>query len=248
MKFPAVFYSLVGSSIVLAQEDALSDDVNRNLNNLNSQFANSFPSYFQEIALSQGVSEQKAAKDMFLYYGCYCFGAEWLSAGPRNNYHGPPVDKLDNLCYKLYRAQSCLKNDMLESGEGECDVHEKYITYREKSTNLIKCGRDPKRFPDYNTNPANACKMRTCALEQQFVQSVVDLLKTDFEAQPDEFNFNKKTDKYLTNCPTGKGTNNNNNAGNNKQCCGDGFNRRPYNDVMHSCCVDGQVTSFGSCP
>merc|ERR1712178_334702 len=123
---------------------------------LNTQLAQGFPSYFQELALEQGVGEARAAKDLMLYYGCYCFGAQWLSAGPRNNYHGPPKDELDNLCYKLYRAQTCLKADMLSNDEGECDVHQKYPVYREKVTNAIKCGVDPKKNPDWNSDPANA--------------------------------------------------------------------------------------------
>lgn len=246
MKFESVFYSLLGGSIALAQEE-ISDEVNRNLNNVKAQVAEGLVPYFQELAVQQGVGPSRAARDLFLYYGCYCFSADNRSAGPRNNYHGPPKDELDNLCYKLYRAQTCLKKDMDENNEGACDPHAQYKTYRD-ANNVIQCGKNPNSDPNYNTDPANACAMRNCALEQQFVQSVVDLLKTDFEADPDNLKYNKKSGKYLQNCPTPTGNGNGNNNGGSKQCCGDGFNRRPYNDVMHSCCVDGSVTSFGNCP
>ena len=255
MKFPTVFYSLaLSGSVILAQESNnsdVSDDANRNLNNVKDIIGDAtsgYLAYFEEIASQQGVSKKRATKDFFLHYGCYCFAYDNHSAGPRNNYHGPPKDELDNLCYKLWRAQTCLKADLLESGAGECDTRTEYKIHRDDNTKELKCGRHPKQDGgSYINDPANACAMQLCALEMSFVQSVVDLLKTDFE-RTNEYKFTHKSGKYETECPAGKGSGSNNNNGNNKQCCGEGFDRRPYNDVMHSCCVDGSVTSFGSCP
>merc|ERR1712048_385343 len=84
----------------------------RTFGQIRKQMTSRLADMFIEIAEKKGLPPKVATRSHIMKYGCYCFTSDRSSAiGPRFDYHGPPKDDLDAICYRLYKAQNCLKKD-----------------------------------------------------------------------------------------------------------------------------------------
>lgn len=199
--------------------------------------------------LNKGVAhdpnDPRLSRQVLFKHGCYCFPDRDGIARPRNNYHGPGVDELDNLCRDLYRAQKCLKDEEAYQGE-QCELVQDYAFWR-KDDGTIECGKWSEKTKDsWKLKPQNQCAYKNCLLEREFVYKVEALLRSGFDVENSPVK-NLEDEDYDAFCPTGG----NNGIQNrvepeNIACCGNDLNRRPYNVLVQKCC-DGEVSSFGSC-
>ena len=128
-------------------------------------------------------------------HGCYCFPSNAESnkiAGPRNNYHGPPLDELDALCKKLWISQKCLTQ------EDNCDVSASYPWFYDESGEMgeLKCGKEDNSNWGEKDIPQVKCKMDNCELEKEFVLRIERLIEKGFDVDSNPDIVDIKDDEY----------------------------------------------------
>lgn len=203
-------------------------------------------------------------------YGCNCFpknkwiennlfGKSWPHVLPGIN--GEPLDALDSACTVLARRVKCLDIDYnslerLEDWPGSnggyprdtCDYIQWYNTH--DIGNGITCG--PENNPNYidaekwwysdkniGYHNMNQCRNTICEIEMKFARDVADLLR-----DPVAFtlsNLDKKGAWEKGMCDSGSEY-----GYRVDSCCGDKFERSPYDSNFKQCC-GGKVTELGSC-
>lgn len=226
------------------QQPAVSGPDNRYLWTAYSMLEHLVPELNKGVA--HDPNDPRLSRQVLFKHGCYCFPDRDGIARPRNGYHGPGVDELDNLCRDLYRAQKCLKEEEVYNGE-ECELIQDYAFWR-KDDGTIECGKWSEKTKDsWKTRPENQCAYKNCLLEREFVYQVEALLKSGFDVENSPVKNLNDGPEYEAVCPTGaNGGNNVRIEPENIACCGNDLNRRPYNNLVQKCC-DGEVSSFGSC-
>lgn len=180
--------------------------------------------------------ESTEAKNFIRNYGCYCYPLLSATAGPAFNFNGEPLDELDDLCKKLWRAQKCIEIDS-ENGTYEkgCALNQSYATHLNEKDEVV-CGT--------KDNQENAeklsCRFNMCELEKDFAAKVAVLVKSGYQRNMAYKNMNEG--EYRNTCQrvAGSGTETE------LACCGTGLQRKTYNTLTSTCC-DDRVESFGSC-
>jgi hypothetical protein len=180
-----------------------------------------------------GMSDTDA-KDALKSYGCYCYAFGSNTVGPHFNYNGEPLDELDALCKKLYRAQKCVAIDN-EAGvyEKECTITNAYQWVLDDN-NKVSCTDPTKKNP-------NQCKVNMCELENDFTDKVAALFASGWTRNDNLYKWTE--DEYKLNCPH---FDNNNGNSSELKCCGKAAERKTYNSLVNTCCND-QISSIGSC-
>jgi len=178
---------------------------------------------------------KKDGKQIIFRHGCYCFSRPGGLVGPRNGYHGAPLDELDALCRDLYRSQKCLPADI-----DDCTPDQAY-PYTLNADESVTCGPDPVTAPKWASREANACKLKTCQLELEFAEAVNALVDSGYVADPN-FSYIRDAD-YDAFCPSvATGI-----PPPELECCGEGIKRKPFNGVTNECCPSGIIATPGSC-
>jgi len=176
------------------------------------------------------------ARQFILKYGCYCYQADNRYVGPQNNYNGPGVDALDELCRDLFVAQRCLR---IDSDTGKypktCDADDYFQWYY--ADGAITCGREG--VPAYAAR--NPCQMDNCELEKDFIYKLSGLINSGFERTDSFARMDDAT--YATTCTQGAGGRSRELT---SECCGTGVARKTFNSLIYTCC-DDTITSLGSC-
>ena len=168
-------------------------------------------------------SDAKAAKHALDNYGCYCHPVKSKNVGPHGDYNGPPLDELDHLCKKFWQAQRCLS-------EG-CDSTTDFEDVWDPSSSQHAC------------LDTDSCAREVCALEIDFNERVAALLASGAYTQDD--NKGTKTEAaYNAICTA---SNKAVKQGPKNACCGNGIERKTFNDIMFDCCSDGSIKSMGTC-
>jgi len=187
------------------------------------------------LSIMLGISEPDA-KSFLRNYGCYCYPLMAQKAGPAFNYNGDPVDELDDLCKKLYRAQKCIDIDVADGVyETACDVEQGYGFFQKDGD--IVCGAEENQDKDEKV----ACRINMCELEKDFASKVAALVNSGFTHTESYKNMNEA--QYQATCQK---TKNNSGSETELSCCGEGIARRTYNTITSECC-DNRVESLGSC-
>lgn len=108
-------------------------------------------------------------------YGCYCFPQLASVVQPSFGYAGKPVDQLDELCMKLYRAQKCLVMDREDAGDSEiCDVEAPYDFYVSRRGKKTVC-----------STKHDDCVIQNCELEAAFTDEVKKIIEDGYKRNPD---------------------------------------------------------------
>lgn len=188
-------------------------------------------------------------------YGCYCYIDGNRTPGHKFNQAAKPLDKLDQACRKLYRAEKCLEIDSINGiYNGACSMNDGYKWHMDENTNQITCGDESERkrdkhnqdLPNGELNTKTHCKMSLCHLEKSFALIVKDLLDQGFVNNPDYYKMNDS--EYFDKCVKDYQNRKIPGMGNGAMaCCGEGVNRRSYNAMNSDCCSDGSVRPFGMC-
>lgn len=193
------------------------------------------------LSIRLGITEQDA-KDLVKNYGCYCYPQSSTQVGPAFNYHGDPLDELDSLCKKLYRAQKCID---IDSDEGNffkpCTTDMAYAYTDDGLGNIVCLDEDSQN--DVKAQTRKECKKTMCELEMDFTNRVAELYESgDFVRNEDYYKMGVAA--YKLNCKAVIG--NGNGSSQNLSCCGEGLSRKTYNPLFTQCCEE-QVSSLGSC-
>ena len=178
-----------------------------------------------------GLKAPNPARLYIYQHGCYCFPSASSVPGSRFNYHGPPIDELDDLCLQLSRAQRCLKI------ERNCNVNEFYPFYLEEDevTGKNKTICDAVNNPNFSKREKNQCKIENCKLEAAFVEQVVDLISGGYVKNWD---FTTSDANYTQLCvPNGHLPV----AKNGQECCGTGLSRRSFDPRQRECCQESGI-------
>merc|ERR1712048_1479616 len=197
--------------------------------------------YFHPDWNNTMVTKPEATKFLFRY-GCYCFSGEFLNVGPRNSYKGNPLDEIDQLCQKLYRAKKCLRWDYEDQSPSVfCETDLDYEWYKNTKTKEIKCGKRPDSANEQtygvrpvasNTNSNSGCNLDNCELEHEFLTRLVDLVINQ-KVYKIKQNANLWTRRYNGRCFHMRSLNAQ--ASPYDQCCGEGLDRAPYNSNQFDC-------------
>lgn len=190
------------------------------------------------LSVKLGISVEDA-KDLVRSYGCYCYPHNQNKVGPAENhpYNGAPVDELDELCKKLYRAQKCVN---LDSDAGKwtlpCTLDNAYQFYQDNTGKVI-CENPNEKNPENKE-----CKVNMCELENDFTDKVVALFNSGWQKNADFFKWDEN--EYANRCQKAP------QVGNSQQselaCCGEGLHRKTFNSLVNQCC-DNRVESIGAC-
>jgi hypothetical protein len=190
------------------------------------------------LSVKLGISVEDA-KDLVRSYGCYCYPHNQKNVGPSENhpYNGAPMDELDELCKKLYRAQKCVN---LDSDAGKwtlpCTLDNAYQFYQDNNGKVI-CENPNEKNPENK-----ACKVNMCELENDFTDKVVALFNSGWQRNDDYFKWDEN--EYANRCQKAP------QVGNSQQselaCCGEGLQRKTFNSLVNQCC-DNEVQSIGAC-
>lgn len=187
------------------------------------------------LAIKTGMSTQDA-KNFLRNYGCYCYPLFAQKVGSLQ-YNGEPVDELDDLCKKLYRAQKCIQIDV-DNGryEQDCSLDQGYGFFEEDGDFVCGAEENQDQMEKY------ACRINMCELEKDFASKVAALVDSGFERNLDFRNMDE--DSYAASCPRIP-----NGGGSDTElaCCGNGLARKTYNTLTSVCCDGTRVESFGSC-
>lgn len=182
--------------------------------------------------------EQNEAKNFLRNYGCYCYPLMSQKVGPAFNYNAEPVDAMDELCKKLWRAQKCIEIDSVNGVyEKACDVGQAYGTHLNEDTNELICGTEANQ----NQQDKLSCRFNMCELEKDFATKIADLVKSGYERNQAYKNMNEE--EYRNTCARVAGSG----AETDLACCGSGLKRKTYNTLTSQCCDGDRVESFGSC-
>lgn len=189
------------------------------------------------LSILTGQSSQ-ATKNFLRNYGCYCYPLMSQKAGPAFNYNGDPVDELDDLCKKLYRAQKCIEIDSSEGlYENECSIDQGFGFYQDDNGEIV-CGAEENQS---EKDGKYACRVNMCELEKDFAGKVQALMNSGYTQNNSYKNMDEAD--YQNTCvktPNGSG------ADVELSCCGVGIQRRTYNTITSTCC-DNRVESLGAC-
>lgn len=176
-------------------------------------------------------------KDLLKGYGCYCYVQDQNAVGPAFSYNGEPLDELDALCKKLYRAQKCIDLDATAGNWNKnCDIMDSFKIYEDGNGGLT-C-EEPQGQD--NTDRAD-CKLHMCYLELDFTGKIADLFNSGWDYQESMKGWSASD--YQANCvkqPSNTGSNTE------LSCCGEGLERKTFNTMVNQCCNE-EVTSIGSC-
>ena len=213
-------------------------EMNRNLYNSYAMLEHILPTN-HGISITTHDAQQYMRK-----YGCYCFPVNGGTVGPRESYHGEPLDELDSKCRDFYRSQTCLAEEFENDNNYTCDVASVFPFYIDNDTGDIVCGQwgvnDP--FNWSSTNEEN-CALQKCELEKLFVSEVAQLIADGFVQNE---NYKKIEDAdYSGFCPHATRSGNNG-VNQNYQCCGVGIQRKKFNNLVAQCCND-VVQALGNC-
>lgn len=182
--------------------------------------------------------DQNAAKNFMRNYGCYCYPLASQKVGPAFNYNAEPVDEMDHLCKKLWRAQKCIEIDSTNGVyEKACDVGQAYGMHLNEDTNELICGTEENQ----SQQDKLSCRFNMCELEKDFATKVADLVKSGYERNQAYKNMNEE--EYRNTCERVAGSG----AETELACCGTGLKRKTYNTLTSQCCDGDRVESFGSC-
>lgn len=193
--FPLTFqiFSVSSQSIIPSANETNPELIQqaRTFGQIRKQVTGRLPDHFGQIAEKKGLINAKfATRNFLLRYGCYCFPNDMTSVGPRSDYHGPPKDDLDAICYKLFRAQKCLKQDHQNNNNilgNSCDVNQKYPIHVAKSGDRTTSCGPKKNTYSWIKDPVNQCQYKNCLLEKEFVEDIVDLLQNSNYQQNSKF-------------------------------------------------------------
>lgn len=184
------------------------------------------------LAIKLGLSEADA-KQLLKGYGCFCYTQGQTSVGPAHNFHGQPLDELDQLCKKLYKAEKCINidstNGMYPKG---CDIMQG-TRFTDNGLGDVTCDDDQ-----------NKCKIAMCEIENDFSSKVAALVNSGFVLNPANLIDWNDEAGYRARCPA-PGINNGSGPAD-MECCGQGLARTMYNPLITDCC-DGKTASPGSC-
>lgn len=182
-----------------------------------------------------GISDVEA-KNLIRDYGCYCYTLGQTAVGPSLGFKGDPVDELDDLCKKLYRAEKCIAIDN-EAGlySVECTTNSAFQWFTDVNGD-VTC-----EDSEEHNEERRACKKNMCELERDFTTKVAALFASGFTRN--EANSKFSEEEYATRCPK---TPNTGNGGADLSCCGENLGRKTYNTLVNTCC-DNRVESLGSC-
>lgn len=258
LKFSGILISLAGFQSISAEEVPNGPGL-RYYAKVQSILEQRLEEYF-----TTETGKKVGGKLRIFKYGCYCFPGNKAEYGnvamnnprPRNGYTGPPLDELDALCYKLFKSEQCLEQKWQADPVTApyCNfTHTASFNYKysiDENKNTV-CGIGHftnRKKQNYLANNANtmSCKLDSCNLEDEFLNSFIDLVEN--QGFLDRFNRQHNMihdDEYDSLCVNPS----RNNVGGPKQfdeCCGVGLNRRFYNGAIHSCCNE-KVVPFGTC-
>lgn len=200
-------------------------------------------------------------------YGCNCFprnkwvenlfGKEWKHV--MTGLNGEPLDEIDAACAVMAKRVNCLDIDFnsleLKDWPGSndnnprdtCDYIQWYATF--DNGNGVTCGDEsnPNYIDDSNWwykpenigyHNMNQCRNTLCEIEMEFARSVAPLLR-----DPNAFATANSGNKGAWDKGACQMTKHYMNM---DSCCGDKFNRVPFDSSLQQCC-DGVVTEFGGC-
>lgn len=177
-----------------------------------------------QFAYSQVTTsyELSVFNKMIQNYGCHCFLQSERLAGGK----GSPVDEMDDLCRKLSRCHSCVRQDY-----DYIDTHWGKYKY-DISTGTIDCSA--------NTDEG---KLNHCLCDKEFAEglgAIWDDSSYNIYYWKNKNNIAPTFDPEST-CVAKEG------PGTTDACCGTFPERRPYASNMFDCCPDGKVKSIGGC-
>lgn len=151
--------------------------------------------------------------------------------GPINNYLGPPVDELDRLCKKYWVAIHCLPE--------ACQTPEFYnaaIAWSWNSFDQSAVCED-----------SDPCLQQYCELEIDFTEKVAMLMTLKgYVRDVAEPLTTWDEARYAEVCPATVRDPNETDHGGKNACCGNGIDKRGYNDIAFQCCDDGTIQPYGS--
>ena len=182
------------------------------------------------------------AWDYLMQYGCYCHQVGEKMPTSKLGYHGPALDELDELCRKSYRAQKCLENEFEREFDMADPISLKYPWYLNNTTNEIICNLE--KFPNWANKKSNQFRLKNCEIEKEFVLEVIDLIENKGYERNMDFH-NLGTNRYRKVCKYDTPLNPRN-LYDNKECCGVGLTRKPYDSVLAQCCGN-EIVNLGSC-
>jgi len=166
------------------------------------------------------LTPNKISKSLIKDYGCFCYAGGSKIVGSKFNYHGPGLDKVDNLCRELFFKQKCFaidtENGVYETSvvpeDRNCQADNKFRWFIDDN-NQLQCG-DKIDSSYYARRP---CKMNNCELEKDFVLKVAELYLSGNYDQNKEWKF-MSDEEYKNSCQANaimahitSGNNNNNN-------------------------------------
>lgn len=208
-------------------------------------------------------------------YGCFCYGSGGNKGsngvhkipGQRFNHAATPVDELDALCKRHFKAQKCLEIDSenglyadsvgKEGSSGHCDLSSGYTWHVDENQNVVCGNKSLKKRKKEGDDEPNNCKMELCNLEKSFAIQVKNLLNSpDFQKNGDFYKMTPEQYNQACGEPKIARANKNNYKDHPKEkikakdffaCCGSGIERRSYSLLVEECCDDGEVKMIGMC-
>ena len=187
---------------------------------------------------------QSSINSFMRNYGCFCFQDGSKAIGGQ----GKPVDRRDRLCKKLYQCKKCIKLDFSDpnvSCDPDYDAYDMTVSVSQSNDGNID------NFDITCNDEINSCKRTTCECDKAFA--------VDFATTWDDDNYDlslwynnrnvkiaRKEGRELFDKENVCQKINKNSQ--KASCCGEGLERKPYNDFLQDCCSDGQARSVGTCP
>ena len=230
---------LLINCLCLAQEIVVSNSTQPSDENLRGFYDPFRGLQDQSILLYQIASLQynldifaspKQAKRFLFNHGCYCYPMNTKSVGPKFNYNGPPVDALDRLCKKLWQAKKCI--DIVTGNGLPCNTNIDYDHFWHPNDNKPVCIN------------SDECSKSVCNLEIDFNNRVSELLASGRYAKDAGVFSTSTEEEYNAHCFEPPRANP---GGRKDECCGEGIERRFYNDVIFECCGDQTIKQTGTC-
>ena len=183
-------------------------------------------------------------------YGCNCYPDNfikpaYLDSGTWSHMgaNGGSLDWIDRACLRVHDAYKCMMQDfnngiIQQTTDNGCYLGIGFV-YHTDSNGDIVCG--PEDNVNYQNNQNNGCRLAACQIERNFAYAVRDALSNpvDFYQQNKNTMYNSNTDNSV--CVKSS------NQVNRDQCCGEYPIRRPFFELTHDCCLNGNIKPFGEC-
>lgn len=183
-------------------------------------------------------------------YGCNCYPDNYIKTDldttgtfSHMGANGASLDWIDRACLRVHDAYKCMIQDynsgiILQTTENGCYPGIGFV-YHTDSNGDIVCGTEDN--VDYAANDNNGCRLAACQIERNFAYAVRTVL-TD----PVTFFQENKNTMYGNNEDPSVCMKSGNPV-NRDQCCGEFPVRRPFFELTHDCCPEGNVKLFGEC-